>query len=232
VTGLLASVATVDEMEVVRTGGAAIVDLKEPSAGALGAWRTAALEAAVARWRGWPSPSPLLSATIGDQPMTPSVVAAAAERVAAAGVPMVKLGMFPGGDPLRCLEALAPLAARCDLIAVFFGDAEPDFGLLPAIAEAGFHGAMIDTADKSAGGLRRHMTDAALAAFVTRSRERGLLVGLAGSLKIEDVGPLAALNPDYLGFRGALCAGGRTGRIDARAVAALATALRDRRRAA
>ena len=40
------------------------------------------------------------------------------------------------------------------------------------------------------------------------------MTGLAGSLRLEHVAPLAALGPDYLGFRGALCAAGRTDRID------------------
>ena len=33
----------------------------------------------------------------------------------------------------------------------------------------------------------------------------GLLAGLAGSLKASDIAPLLELEPDYLGFRGALC---------------------------
>ena len=40
------------------------------------------------------------------------------------------------------------------------------------------------------------------------SRQRGFLSGLAGSLRYGDIAPLVALAPDYLGFRGALCAAG------------------------
>jgi uncharacterized protein (UPF0264 family) len=229
-TGLLASVATLDEMELVRAGGADIVDLKNPAQGALGAWETSALEQAAALWRRWPEPRPLLSATIGDCDMEPAPVLAAVARVASTGVPIVKLGIF-SGDARACIEALRPLARRAKLIAVFFADRSPDFGLLDAMAEAGFHGAMIDTAEKAAAGLRRHLDDKTLARFAGECRRRGLLTGLAGSLKLDDVAPLAALRPDYLGFRGGLCVGGRTGRLDPTAMAAIRGAL-DLRRAA
>lgn len=231
-TGFLASVATLDEMEAARAGGADIVDLKDPSRGALGAWSVKALQEAVTLWWSWPEPKPVLSATIGDQPMDPETLVAAVERVASKGAPVVKLGLFPDGDPLACFQALAPLAARTQLVAVFFADAEPDFDLLPEIAGCGFWGAMIDTADKSAGGLRRHLDEAAAGAFVRRARALGLATGLAGSLKLEDVGPLAALEPDYLGFRGALCSGVRTGRMSEPAVARIRSALDARRPAA
>ena len=46
------------------------------------------------------------------------------------------------------------------------------------------------------------------------------MVGLAGSLEEADVPSLAALGPDLLGFRGALCAGrSRTSPLDPGAVA-------------
>jgi len=231
VTGFLASVATPGEMETVRAGGADIVDLKDPAKGALGAWDTAALDAAVARWRGWGPEAPQLSATIGDQPMRPEIVVAAAERVAATGVPLVKLGVLPEGAA-ACLDALRPLARRTRLIAVFFADRGVDLSLVEAAADAGFAGVMVDTADKAAGGLRRHMDDTALSGFVAAARGRNLLTGLAGSLALDDVASLAALAPDYLGFRGALCDGGRTGRLDAEAVARVHDALKGRRAAA
>lgn len=230
-TGFLASVATLDEMDAVRIGCADIVDLKDPAKGALGAWDSSALEAAVARWRGWGSEAPQLSATIGDQPMRPGIVLAAAERVAATGVPLVKLGVLADGAA-ACLAALRPLALRTRLIAVFFADLGVDLALVDAAADGGFAGVMVDTADKAAGGLRRHMDDAALAAFVAAARKRNLLTGLAGSLALADIAPLATLAPDYLGFRGALCAGGRTGRLDAEAVARVRDALKSRRAAA
>jgi uncharacterized protein (UPF0264 family) len=64
-----------------------------------------------------------------------------------------------------------------------------------------------------------------LASFVRRARARGLLTGLAGSLRREDVPALLPLGADYLGFRGALCAAGRAGSLDPMALAAIRAAL-------
>ena len=41
-----------------------------------------------------------------------------------------------------------------------------------------------------------------------------MLSGLAGSLGLADIAPLARHAPDYLGFRGALCKDGRTSTLD------------------
>lgn len=231
-TGFLASVATLDEMDVAREGGADIVDLKDPSRGALGAWDSDALEAAVARWCGWGSERPMLSATIGDQPMLPERVIAAAKRIAETGVPIVKLGVFADGDAGACISALKPLAQKVKLISVFFGDLGVNEALLDRVADSGFYGAMIDTADKAAGGLQRHLDDDTLSRFVRRAKALGLVSGLAGSLKLDDIPPLAAIGPDYLGFRGALCDGGRVGRLDEAAVARVASQVRAQSEAA
>ena len=230
-TGFLASVATLDEMALARAAGADIVDLKNPATGALGAWALDDLREAVALWRGWGDGAPSLSATIGDQPMVPDTVRAAAEAVAETGVPLVKLGVFKDGDAGACFEALRPLSRRANLIAVFFADQGVEPALVEHAARAGFHGAMIDTADKAAGGLRSHIHTPALGRFVREARALGLLTGLAGSLRRTDVEELAALGPDYLGFRGALCDGGRTGAFSPAAARSL-RALLDAQRAA
>jgi uncharacterized protein (UPF0264 family) len=221
VPALLASVATLDEAATALELGADILDLKRPAEGALGAWPLGLVREAVARFGGRRP----LSATIGDLPPVPDRVVPAARAAAEAGVDYVKVGLFAGGDPKACIAALAPLAAANRLIAVLMVDQAPDLGLLPFLAGAGFAGAMLDTAGKQGGGLRVHLCDAALARFVTLARMNGLLCGLAGSLGLDDIAPLAALEPDYLGFRGALCAGDRAGRLDPDAFRAVRAAL-------
>ena len=68
--------------------------------------------------------------------------------------------------------------------------------------------------DKASGPLTRHLGLERLARFVADGKALGMLVGLAGSLGEEDVPRLAPLGADYLGFRGALCRGGRDGSLD------------------
>jgi FolB domain-containing protein len=218
-TRMLASVTGPEEAEIVLAGGADIVDLKDPMAGALGAVpveRVAETVAAIAGRRP-------VSAVTGDLPMQPEAVAAAVRTVAATGVDYVKVGLFPEEGRDAVVTALAELAPTTALIGVFFADRDPDCPyLLPRLAEAGFTGVMLDTADKSGGRLLRHAGITSLGAFVKAAREHRLLVGLAGGLEQPDVPRLLQLQPDFLGFRGALCgSAGRTGALNPAAVRAI-----------
>ena len=214
-TRMLASVTGPDEAEAAVAGGADIVDLKDPAQGALGAVDVATAAAAVARVAGRRP----CSAVTGDLPMEPQAVLAAAEAMAGTGVAYVKVGVFPGGDPTAVIRALAPLSARVQLVAVLFADLAPDLALLPQLAAAGFTGAMLDTARKGEGRLLDHMALPALRRSVVACHANGLLCGLAGALEPPDVPRLLLLDPDFLGFRGALCASGRAGALDPARVA-------------
>lgn len=230
--GMLASVANLAEMELALAAGADIVDLKNPAEGALGAWAPGDLVAAVALWRSAGGGAGL-SATVGDHPLDADTLLAAARRTAGTGVPLVKIG-FPlpragaGAALAPVLAGLAPLARETRLIAVLFADQAPDLRVLTRFAQAGFAGVMLDTADKAAGRLTRHLEREALAHFVATAQGLGLLTGLAGSLALADIPALAALEPDYLGFRGALCAEGRTGALDPARLAQVRDTLRAR----
>lgn len=221
-TALLASARDAAEARAALEGGADIVDLKEPTQGALGRLPAdmiaAILDALAGRLP--------VSATIGDIELAPGPVAAAVESMAACGVDYVKIGIF-AGDLATTLAALAPIAARgAKLVAVLFADRTPDFALVERFAAAGFRGVMLDTADKSAGPLTYHLPLPRLAEFVARTKRCGLLAGLAGSLRIDDVQRLLPLAPDYLGFRSALASGTRAGPLDPARVARLAFLLR------
>ncbi len=206
-TLMLASVTGVAEARVAVRHGADIIDLKDPAQGALGAVPIERIHATV-NLIGDRRP---VSATVGDLPPKPALITAAVERTIATGVDYVKIGMYGGGDWGRCIGALADHARRAQLIGVLFADQEPDLSLLESLADAGFGGAMLDTAYKSSGTLAEHQSPPALRRFVTRAKRLGLLVGLAGSLRATDIQSLLGLGPDYLGFRGALCTGGRRG---------------------
>lgn len=216
-TGLLASVRNLAEARLALAGGADIIDLKEPWAGALGAVPTAR----ILEIRSALGPGARLSATIGDHPMHPQNLAAAVATTAATGVDYVKVGFFPGGDRRGCIAALAETAAQgVSIVAVLFAELGIDLALLNRLQGAGVRGAMLDTASKGAG-LCEHLKLPQLALFVQRCRKHDLLCGLAGSLRLADIPPLLTLEPDYLGFRGALCNGDRRGRLDRAALAAV-----------
>jgi (5-formylfuran-3-yl)methyl phosphate synthase len=218
-TRMLASVRTLDEGMQALRDGADLIDLKEPSRGALGALDHAAVRICV-RAIGGLAP---VSATIGDLPaMVPAQIVAATDIMAATGVDFIKIGFFAVPGAFDCAKALADRAAATKLIAVLFADESYDPELVDALAFSGFAGAMLDTAHKAGGSLRTWRSDDELRLFVKRCHACGLLAGLAGSLAQEDVAPLLRLAPDYLGFRGALCRNGDRGRqLDAAAFAAI-----------
>lgn len=199
---LLASVTNVEEALIALDGGADIIDLKNPSQGALGALPLAMIHEIV---KAVDHRKPL-SATIGDLPMQPELMVEAVRDTAATGVDIVKIGFFGRERHAECILAMQPLAAQgIRIVAVLFADDQPDFGLIPSLAHAGIHGVMLDTASKNGKRLRDHLNDTQLQSFVEQAHERNLLVGLAGSLAISDVAALMPFEADYLGFRGALC---------------------------
>ena len=210
-TSFLASVANIHETEIALANNVDIIDLKNPRNGALGAVDLPVLKEAVVYIAG----RSRISTTIGDLPVQPQVVHRAVSERFEAGTDYVKIGLFPGGDLTGTLVALnREIRLGHALVAVLFADLDPQLYLLPMLADSGFAGVMLDTATKQSGGLSDHVSLVFLSEFVRRSRGLGLFCGLAGSLRQEDVPRLLPLNPDYLGFRGALCREGRTSTID------------------
>ena len=71
---------------------------------------------------------------------------------------MVKLGFLAGADHRALARELAPVAGDgLRLVAVLMADQGPDLALPAVLEEAGFFGVMLDTADKKAGSLRKHL---------------------------------------------------------------------------
>lgn len=203
-TGLLASVTSKHEAMLALAAGADIIDLKNPANGALGALPLPIISEVVQAVAGLRQ----TSATIGDLPMQPALLAEAIARTAETGIDFVKIGFFGDGDVTACLSAIEPLAAQgLKLVAVLFADQHADMGLLPKLHAQGFHGVMLDTCVKDGRSLLDHMALVELQLFVRAARAHSLYCGLAGSVQIEDIPKLLPLQADYLGFRGALCHG-------------------------
>ncbi|HEY8354624.1 MAG TPA: (5-formylfuran-3-yl)methyl phosphate synthase [Methylophilaceae bacterium] len=203
-TGLLISVNSPAEAETALRTGVDILDLKNPAEGALGRLPLPIIReiAGIAAGRC------TTSATVGDLPMQPQLLADAAAEVAATGVDIVKVGFFGGARMPDCARAIGQrVGDRVKLVAVLMADRQPDFGLIPVLAAAGFYGVMLDTADKRKGSLPDCMQKEDLDAFCAAARANGLVTGLAGALRERHIAVLQRLQPDYLGFRGAVCAG-------------------------
>lgn len=211
---MLASAASLEEAILLSELAVDILDLKNPLEGALGALSDDLVAKIVEA-----CPFMTISATIGDLPMVGSVIASRVEAMAMAGVVYVKIGFFPSPHWQEVLWSLRPLAAKgVRLVAVFFADHPLDLGMLSKFREAGLVGVMLDTADKKQGGLLDYRDLPWILEFLETAKSLGFMTGLAGSLRALDIQRLRPLEPDYLGFRGALCFGDRTGLIDPEAV--------------
>jgi uncharacterized protein (UPF0264 family) len=216
---LLVSVATAADASAAVAGGADIIDAKDPRAGALGAVHVEVLRAihdVVAGRRP-------VTAALGDA-ADEAAIERAAHVFTAAGADFVKVGF--GGAPGERIAPLVSAAVRgakagsrgnAGVIAVAYADADRAASLaeLPEWAALGAEGVLLDTMDKSGPGLRGLVTAHALAAWVARAHEAGLLVALAGKLTADDLAFVGAAGADIAGVRGAACHGGRAGRVGA-----------------
>ncbi len=215
-TGMLASVNSLDEALLIINTPIDIIDLKQPNQGSLGALPIKTVTRIVQAVNHIKP----VSATIGDLPMQADVIYKAVSAMTKTGVDYIKIGFFPGGDWQGTVEKLAALSKQNhQLIAVLFADTQPDFNFIKSLKSAGFTGVMLDTMNKASGSLTQVMTLSKINEFVSASKHFRLVCGLAGSLKKQDIPQLIKLSVDYLGFRGALCKGhNRTAQLNEDAI--------------
>ena len=225
-------VSVVDEREAVEAvlGGADIVDVKNPSEGALGAHFPRVIRAV----REIVPREIEVSAAVGDVPYLPGTVSLAALGAAVCGVDYVKIGMY---GPRNFEEALVVSREACRAVkeydegvkVVLAGYADYARARclnpleIPELARrVGADVAMIDTKVKDGKKSLEFVSPVELAEFVEYAHDHGIAVALAGSLEAGDVRVAAELGVDIVGFRRAACGGDRVrGRVSRERVAAL-----------
>ena len=222
-TGMLASVNSLEEAIVALENKVDIIDLKQPEKGALGALDIETISQIVA----YINHKRPISATIGDLPMHADDIMDAVTKVAGTQVDFIKIGFFPGNAWEATVSQLATLTQQgLRLIAVLFADQQPDYQILKELKAAGFSGVMLDTMDKHRGSLTQVMPEPVIKEFVEKAKHQKMLCGLAGSLRKEDISQLLTLQPDYLGFRGAICQQhNRTSKLDKQALQSIHSAI-------
>lgn len=206
-TQLLISVTTIEEAQIALENGADIIDLKEPSLGALGALPFATIQTIVAYVKNMVDGEiKLTSATIGDLPMVPELLFAQVDKLATTGVDIIKIGFFESNDYKPCLDKLKLLIqSGINLMAVFFAENTYPDGLIADIKQAGFMGVMLDTANKNGLTLLDYYSDYQRMEFAKTVLGNNLKFGLAGSLTRQHITKIKELNPSYIGFRGGVC---------------------------
>ena len=160
---LLVSVVSGEEAKRALTGGADIIDVKDPGEGALGAPAPRVLSEVV-RAVGTRAP---VSVALGDLPDLPHTAALAARGAALSGAAYVKVGLRGVRDLRRAVammravaEAVEMSGAQVSVIAAAYADAaalDPPAlapADLPALVErTGIAGALVDTFVKDGRGL-------------------------------------------------------------------------------
>ena len=146
---MLASVKNLEEAKMVLNAGVDLIDLKDPHTGALGALDIMTVQSIVK----WIDKRKLVSATIGDLPMQPELIASKVQTLASTGVDIVKVGFFEHHNHQNTIAALQPLvSAGVSIVAVLFADDTPDLSL-KVFEHSGFYGVMLDTRNKQSKHL-------------------------------------------------------------------------------
>jgi uncharacterized protein (UPF0264 family) len=225
---LLVSVRDAAEAEAALAGGADLIDVKEPSRGALGRADSAVIAEVVRAVNG----QALVSAALGELRDCPLVgVSADLPK----GIEYVKWGL---AGLLR--QGWATFFARTWLlfwpgarkaVAVAYADWVPAESPRPAdvvafAAEQHICTVLIDTFQKNGATLLDWLSTEEIGALVETCRERNVSIALAGSLGPAEIEQLLPLAPDWIAVRGAACEGGRGGRVTAERVRALADLLK------
>ncbi|NLD37880.1 MAG: hypothetical protein GX654_13515 [Desulfatiglans sp.] len=227
---LLISVVNEQEAMAAIKGGADIIDVKNPLEGALGANFPGIIKGI----RDVTLVNIPVSAAIGDAPDLPGLMSLAALGAASCNVQYIKVGLYgvrTSESATKMLMEIKKAVRGYDrdikIIAVAYGDAYKINALSPldalqTAAETGIDGCMMDTIIKEEGDLFSSLSVGNINNFLKECRRNNLLSALAGSLKTEHLPLLKKLNPDIIGFRGAVCRGDRVnGVLDSEAVKAI-----------
>jgi uncharacterized protein (UPF0264 family) len=227
---LLVSVRSAVEARAAVTGGASIIDVKEPARGALGradysVWR--AVRAVVPR-------SMPVSVALGELNEWHGAERWEAPGSAYSGVSFCKLGL--SNAPRDCFERWAELRRHLGAfahpgpawVAVVYLDWEsafapdPDAIIDEAVRVDECQAVLFDTWNKS----EVVSFDDTWKRRIACVRDSGRLVALAGSLDAPAIARMAALEPDIFAVRGAACRGAdRHADIDPERVATLVQAV-------
>ena len=228
---LLVSVVSAVEARRAVAGGADIVDVKDPSEGALGAPALSVLSE-VDRAVGGAAP---LSVALGDLPDLPHTAALAARGAALGGAAYVKVGLRGVRELDRAVAVMSAVAEAVGpdtaVIAAAYADGpalDPPAlapAWLPALVErTGIAGALVDTFVKDGRGLYAWLSQTELADLIARTRAAGGGFAIAGQLRL---GELRRVDADIVGVRSAVChAGDRAAELESELVAAAVAEVR------
>lgn len=217
-TGLLVSVRSVDEVDAALSGGADLIDVKEPAKGPLGPAEAEVVAAVIARVKNRVP----VSAALGE--WSPNAITDAHWHLELK-INYVKWGLAgytarPGwGEDL--LDTRRELPVGMEMVAVAYADWEraksvPPGEMVRFAKRFRFKAFLLDTWGKDGKTLLDFASPGEVAELVESLKRVEMTVAIGGSLRPEHVKQLKAVAPDYYAVRSSACAAGkRDGVIDA-----------------
>jgi uncharacterized protein (UPF0264 family) len=221
---LLVSVRDATEAIAALTGGADLIDIKEPSRGPLGR-ADATTIAAVVQAVGGRVP---VSAALGE--LREWALFRGADELSG-GVRYVKWGLSGLESHWRHQLHIARMIGRLqELVAVAYADwvfaeaPRPADVVAFAVADQPLQAPVVlfDTFQKSGMTLLDWLSIEEVTTLVKTCHGAGVKVALAGSLTYLEIERLRDVRPDWFAVRGAACDGGRDGTISEKRVRQLA----------
>jgi (5-formylfuran-3-yl)methyl phosphate synthase len=218
---LMISVVSAPEANQALLSGTDLLDIKNPAEGSLGAQ----FPSVIREIRRLAPERVEISAAIGDMPNLPGTAALAALGAATCGVDYIKIGLhgtYGETDALKLLSEIrkAVLEFPVSVIAAAYADfrriGSIDPHCLPDVAAAaGVRGCLIDTAIKDGSTVFDFVSPRELRVLASHAHSAGLLFGVAGALRQEDLRLLEDAGVDVAGLRTAVCRNGqRSGPLD------------------
>jgi (5-formylfuran-3-yl)methyl phosphate synthase len=216
--GLIVSVRSADEVEAALSGGADLIDVKEPAKGPLGMAEAEVVAAVVAKVK----KRVPVSAALGE--WSDSAITEAHWHLELK-LDYVKWGLAgyspaPGwGENL--LDTRRELPSGMEMVAVAYADWEraksvPPAELVKFAKRYRFKAFLLDTWNKDGKTLLDFAKPAEIAELIDSVGRVGMKSAIGGSLRPEQVKLLKGVSPDWFAVRASACAGGkRDGAIDA-----------------
>jgi hypothetical protein len=228
---LLVSIKSVSELSNAVYGGADIVDIKDPSRGSLGIPDFSVVKAVIEKLRGFGVRGVEVSSAGGDVKGFSPELGYVAYAMASLAVDYFKIGLAMNDldmarrVALQVSDALKSFS-RTRLVLVGYADYIRAHSLEPlkvieVARDANAHVVMIDTLIKDGKSTFDFLSKEYLRRFVEEAHRNGFLAALAGSLKKHHVIDAIELGFDVIGFRGAVCSGGRDGVVSLELVSEL-----------
>ena len=204
-TSLLVSVKNLLEIEKIKEF-VDIIDLKNPNAGALGAWAKKDIIEATKRY----SDEIILSATLGNY-KSKNVIFNRLRFFDRLGLYYIKIGFFT--DSIKETNALFKLInstnSKTKIVPVFFAEHKNTinyiFNNLEILLIHQIDTILIDTINKKSVNLLEIYPYQFLKNFINLGKENNIKIGLAGKVKKKEIKKLINLKPYLIGVRSAVC---------------------------